>query len=77
MFFVPETDCGASDRVKKVIADHGGICVEQNECTVIQIKPNVNLDYTAFYPGEIFNEAWVYDCISQKQKIDIKSFHLG
>ena len=35
VFYVPETACGASDRVKASIKRHGGICTEFHEsCTI-------------------------------------------
>jgi len=64
LFFVAETQCGASDRVKALIHRHGGICTEFHECCTIQIKPKVELDMSSFYPGEIYEEAWLYKCVS-------------
>ena len=57
VFYVPETECGASDRVKASIRRHGGICTEFHESCTIQIKPNVKLDFKSYYPGKIIHEA--------------------
>jgi len=63
VFYVPETACGASDRVKASIKRHGGICTEFHESCTIQIKPNVTLGFDSYYQGKIFHEAFINESI--------------
>jgi hypothetical protein len=59
VFYVAETNCGASDRVKAMITRHGGICTEFHECCTTQIKPNTELQYDSFYPGDVYGESYI------------------
>ena len=76
VFFVAESRCGASDRVKNLIRKHGGICTEFHECCTIQIKPNVHYEMSSFYPGEIYEETWLYKCISANKIVKKEEFFL-
>ena len=77
VFYVPNTDCGASDRIKTLIKRHGGICTEFHECCTIQIKPNVDLNYDSFFPGDIYSEGWLMDCVKQNKIVKREQYHIG
>lgn len=78
LFYVPETNCGASDRIKALIRKHGGISTEYHECCTIQIKPTISdLQYDSFFPGDIYSEKWLAACVKANKIIKKEEFCVG
>lgn len=77
VFYVPETACGASDRVRTVIKRHGGICTEFHEGCTIQVKPSVTLDFSSFYTGGIYQEAWIYESVTANKVLKKENYEAG
>lgn len=78
VFYVPETNCGASDRIKALIRKHGGISTEYHECCTIQIKPTISdLQYDSFFPGDIYSEKWLAACVKANKIVKKEEFYVG
>ena len=77
MFYVPETNCGASDRVKNLIKKYGGICTDFHECCTTQIKPNVDLQFDSFFTGDIYSESYIYDSIMANKTLVLNDYSVG
>ena len=58
-------DVKESKKLRTVIEAHGGRCIDQHECTSIQIRPQskIDLDFDSFYHGKLYDEQWVNDSI--------------
>lgn len=77
VFYVPETTCGASERIKTVIENHGGLCCEFHECQTTQIKPDVPLNFNSFYEGKIYHESFIYECIANNKLEKFDSYYIN